>query len=164
VVLVVAFAVSFMSVAYAAIPDGSGVIHGCYQAATGSVAVIDSESGQTCPPGHTALNWNQTGPQGLTGPQGATGPAGVDGVSGYEVVSSPFEFLGGVGLRSSHRADCSAGKSALGGGYDASKAFGTEVDVVASRPVSTVGWWVEFYPTANHSLITVYVICASVGS
>jgi hypothetical protein len=67
--------------ALASIPDSSGVIHGCYKnnnPAKGSVLVVDSEAGESCPSGFTALNWNQTGPQGpvgATGPQGPAGPA-----------------------------------------------------------------------------------------
>ena len=61
-------------VAYASIPGPGGVINGCRKNTDGSMRVIDSAA--TCPSGWTALNWNQTGPQGSTGPTGPTGPAG----------------------------------------------------------------------------------------
>ena len=64
--------------AYAAIPDSSGVIHGCYDNG-GNVKVIDTAVTTSCPKGYTPLNWSQTGPQ---GPQGATGPAGPAGPTG----------------------------------------------------------------------------------
>ena len=34
--------------AWAAIPDGGGVIHGCYDAKQGDLSVIDTEAGRTC--------------------------------------------------------------------------------------------------------------------
>lgn len=48
-------------IAYASIPGGDGVIHGCYKTsnpAKGSLIAIDSAA--SCPNGHTRLNWNQT--------------------------------------------------------------------------------------------------------
>ena len=137
-------------IAYAGIPGPDGVIHGCHKNSDGSLRVIDHTA--SCPNGWTALDWNQTG------------PAGTDGVSGYERVSETFEFLGGVGVRSSHKADCPAGKAVVGGGYDAPATFGTEVRVVSSYPSAQSRWWVEFYPTAEHSVITVYAVCAAIGS
>lgn len=66
-------------VAYATVPDGNGVIHGCYGTKDGSVRVIDPGAGQSCDSKReTALDWNQTGPQ---GPQGVQGPAGERGPS-----------------------------------------------------------------------------------
>jgi hypothetical protein len=67
----IVMAVIGAGVAYAAIPDSSGVIHGCYSK-TGALSVIDSS--QTCGKGTTTLDWNQSGQQ---GPKGDTGPAGA---------------------------------------------------------------------------------------
>lgn len=85
----VGLAILFGGIAYASIPDGSGVIHGCYMNSTGRLKVIDSAS-QTCGTGETALNWNQTGPQGAVGPAGPTGPAGTDALVAtyYQVTST----------------------------------------------------------------------------
>ena len=58
--------------AWATIPDGSGVIHGCYQKNSGSLRVVDE--GVACQASELAVDWNQQGPQGETG---ATGPAGL---------------------------------------------------------------------------------------
>src|SRR5437879_3725406 len=65
-------------IAYASIPDGSGVIHGCYKTIGGSLRVIDTGSGGACNAGETPLGWNQTGPRGPTGLQGAQGPPGLE--------------------------------------------------------------------------------------
>ena len=63
------------SIAYATIPDGSGVIHGCYSSKDGSLRVLDTGSGGACDAKkETALDWNRAG---TTGPKGPTGPAGT---------------------------------------------------------------------------------------
>jgi hypothetical protein len=64
-------------VAYATIPDGGGVIHGCYQRSSGSLRVIDTGTGGACSSQERSLDWSQTGPTGATG---ATGPAGPSDV------------------------------------------------------------------------------------
>ena len=64
------------SIAYAAIPDAAGTIHGCY-AKNGNLRVIDPADPKqnTCKPDETALDWSQTGPAGATG---ASRPTGCD--------------------------------------------------------------------------------------
>jgi Collagen triple helix repeat (20 copies) len=78
-------------VAYATIPDGSGVIHGCYARSGGSLRVIDN--GVTnCRSGETALQWNVQGPPGPQGQQGTTGPqgpAGAEGATGPQGPAGP---------------------------------------------------------------------------
>jgi hypothetical protein len=71
-------------IASAAIPDSSGVFHGCYstngaKATNGTqLNIIDSASA-SCNGTQTAITWNTTGP---TGPAGATGATGQDGAPG----------------------------------------------------------------------------------
>ena len=68
-------------IAYATIPDASGVIHGCYnKTGQATLRVIDTDKGQACSSSETPLNWSQTGP---TGPQGPTGPSDVYSVDGF---------------------------------------------------------------------------------
>ena len=70
--------------AYATIPDGQGVIHGCFKK-SGLLRVIDTATAEQCSSDETALDWNRTGPRGLDGapgPQGAQGPQGVKGDPG----------------------------------------------------------------------------------
>jgi hypothetical protein len=55
-------------IAYATIPDSAGVIQGCYGPG-GFLRVIDSPA-ETCHANETALEWNQTGPQGAAGEPG----------------------------------------------------------------------------------------------
>src|SRR5580765_7592947 len=64
----------------AAIPDSSGVIHGCYSASNGQLRVVSS--GHACRRSEHAVSWNHTGPRGTAGPAGATGAAGSTGATG----------------------------------------------------------------------------------
>lgn len=66
--------------ALAAIPDSSGVIHGCY-ARNGALRVINWP-GHVCARGSSSLSWNRAGPVGPPGPTGATGSAGPAGATG----------------------------------------------------------------------------------
>jgi len=69
------------SVAFATIPGGDGVVHGCYAKSGGSLRVIDG-SVTTCKTSETSLDWNVTGPKGPTGQDGAPGPQGPKGDPG----------------------------------------------------------------------------------
>lgn len=69
-------------VAYSSIPDGAGVIHGCYDTASGALRVIDTDAAGVCRGGETALDWNQKGEPGLSGAMGAPGAAGPQGPPG----------------------------------------------------------------------------------
>ncbi len=65
-------------IAYAAIPDASGVIHACYRTSTddqkGQLRVV--ESAASCRNNESPTQWN------VTGAPGAQGPAGEDGADG----------------------------------------------------------------------------------
>jgi hypothetical protein len=96
ILLLVAAAVSAgaAAIAYASIPDGSGTIHGCFKTGKGDLRVIDPSAGDACLSSETALNWSQTGPQGVQGPQGPQGEQGPQGppgpgVAGHVYVSNP---------------------------------------------------------------------------
>jgi hypothetical protein len=71
VVAAVASAVVIGGVSYASIPDGNGLIHGCYKTAasangTHKLSVINAAVTSTCPSGYTGLNWNADGPNGYS--------------------------------------------------------------------------------------------------
>lgn len=74
-----ALAAGAVSVAVAAIPDGSGVIHGCYRTfpPVGQLRVVDTDRGQRCAASEKPLDWNARGVAGPTGPTGSTGPSGT---------------------------------------------------------------------------------------
>lgn len=92
-------------VAYAAIPDSSGVIHGCRNNLLHTLSVVDSAT-SSCPPGTTALNWSQTGPTGPAGPQGPQGdPAPTPTTSTYAVGTDDIVSSGQSGASADIRCD-----------------------------------------------------------
>jgi hypothetical protein len=58
-------ALSLGSFAWAAIPDGTGTIHACYDKATGALRVTDPELNKpkTCTAKETALDWYKGSPE-----------------------------------------------------------------------------------------------------
>ena len=68
------------TVAFAQIPDSSGVIHACSHTSNGAIRVVDDVS--ECSASEAGLDWFQAGAAGSEGPQGPPGPAGADGVDG----------------------------------------------------------------------------------
>ena len=87
-----------VGVATGAIPDGGGVIHGCYQKTQGQLRVVDTAQGQACSPSENPLNWSQSGPQGPQGPQGPKGDTGPDGPTGPAGPQGPQGAQGPQGL------------------------------------------------------------------
>lgn len=72
-------------VAYAAIPDAGGVIHGCFKKSggdddddggngKGSLRVIDTDKGERCKKSETALDWNQRGRRATRAARDQPGP------------------------------------------------------------------------------------------
>jgi hypothetical protein len=118
-VSVAALTVALGGVAYATIPDSSGVIHGCYQKNVGNLRVINSPS-HGCRPSEVALNWNQTGPTGATGATGTAGATGSQGPTGPQgtlpggrMWINPLDFLAGD---PSVKTSFNAVTSGVGGG------------------------------------------------
>jgi hypothetical protein len=66
-------AIAAGSTAYAAIPDGGGVIHACYNKNSGAVRVTDTDTNSPagCSTKEKPLQWNQQGPKGDRGPSNA---------------------------------------------------------------------------------------------
>ena len=89
-------------VAWAAIPDAAGVIHGCYKKSNGDLRVADSAA--QCGHSEEPISWSQQGPQ---------GPPGVSGIElvGGSVIIPAGEF------RWAHAA-CPTGKKVVGGGFN----------------------------------------------
>ena len=85
------------AVAYAAVPDSAGAIHGCYNKLFGSLRVIDTDRNARCLPGESAISWNQTGPQGPAGAPGPSGPSGPAGPSGTNGTNGPVGPAGAPG-------------------------------------------------------------------
>ena len=161
-------------VAYATIPDSSGLIHGCVVPSGGSLRIIDSGKMASCPAGDSSLNWAQTGPQGnpgaqgprgVQGNQGSVGPVGTSGLSGYVVAQttisvSPGAFVGGT-------ASCpvvgspSVQSNALDGGE--SNTTSGDIRLSDSYPTNNDTQWVVDVinkGSVTHT-VTVYTTCAA---
>jgi hypothetical protein len=129
-------------VAYASIPDASGVIHGCVKNGTTGqreIRVIDTAYTTVCSAGWTAVTWNQTGPQGpvgATGPQGPAGPAGPQGPVGptgatnatYYVRIDEAQTIGGGGSNAI-QVTCPAPDIATGGTWKLRTGSGGDPDL-----------------------------------
>jgi hypothetical protein len=78
-------------VSWASIPDGNGVIHGCYptKGTVHALSVINTAKTAACPSTDTSVTWSQTGPQGPQGSPGPQGPAGAQGPAGPQGPPGP---------------------------------------------------------------------------
>ena len=86
----VVLALTAGGIAFASVPDSSGVIHGCYGSSSPhTLQVIDTATTTNCPTGTKHLNWNQTGSSGPKGAQGIQGPAGPKGGQGVQGPQGP---------------------------------------------------------------------------
>jgi hypothetical protein len=92
-------ALTLGSIAWAAIPNASGVISGCYNKTSGALRVTDpqAKSPAACSAKETSLEWNE---QGLKGDQGEPGPshawAGTP-AGDAEFITSPANYGTQVG-------------------------------------------------------------------
>lgn len=68
--------------AMAAIPDGNGVINGCYKKKKGTLRLVSSS--KKCKKSERAISWNQKGQPGAAGAQGAAGQQGKQGEQGAQ--------------------------------------------------------------------------------
>src|SRR4051794_11323716 len=91
VMLVVVVGLVSAGVAYASIPDSSGVFTACRLTNVGTIRLIDPTATPAssllnhCTPLETQMSWNQggpTGPKGPPGDKGATGDKGLNGDKG----------------------------------------------------------------------------------
>lgn len=98
--LVVVVAAAAGGIAYASIPDSSGVIHACFNPGAASksngteLKIIDSDV-VSCGKGQQEVVWNETGPQGEKGDTGETGDKGDTGDTGPAGPSAAFTNYGG---------------------------------------------------------------------
>lgn len=138
-------------VAYATIPDATGVIHGCYSTKDGSLRVIDTGALQSCDPRkETTLDWNQTGP---------AGPQGPPGVLGLQIVTRDVGTVApGDGIATG--VTCPAGKSPLSGGWQPTFNVAGRLDVVESYPNGRVWMFTVFNDGIAGTDVTLYAVCA----
>jgi hypothetical protein len=160
-------------IVYATIPDGGGVIHGCY-GPSGKLRVIDTDAGESCNGSETAVTWNQTGPQGpqgLPGSPGATGPAGPQGPAGpahVVTVWNGVQVEAAPGSKVQVTAACPAGMVVLGGGgqtNDPTVVDPSKTSIDTSRPDpyysgSPTGWFVSGHRNADVGVGQIQVVAS----
>src|SRR3954463_12546062 len=78
--------------AYAKV-TGDSTIKACAKSETGQLRL---DTGNGCLPSESAVQWNQTGPQGATGPQGPSGTSHVDEWAWYQGVDAGIPIVSGV--------------------------------------------------------------------
>src|SRR5882757_8823735 len=147
------------AVAYAAVPDSAGAIHGCYNKLFGSLRVIDTDRNARCLPGESAITWNQTGPQGpagAPGPSGPSGPAGPTGTNGTNGTNGPVGPTGAPGETGPQ------GPAGPPGVSDAYLADATAVPMYLSAPEQTVvsmsvppgNWVIQAVVSLDNAIVT----------
>ncbi len=112
-VICIALLVAAGGVAFASIPNSSGVVHACYQKKGGGLRVI---GGGKCRKSEKSLAWNQQGSQGVQGIKGAQGIQGGQGIQGAQGAKGergpagpfPGTLPSGVTLRGSYAANLNA--------------------------------------------------------
>ena len=157
------------SIAWAAVPDGANMVHGCYASGstgrTGGAAlsVIDSDRGGKCGRGQTELVFNQRGPQGPPGPASATGLYILN--SGTVTVGGALEDTNGW-----TSAWCDQGDVIQSGGFlrNQSGPGGTwdpQGEIVGSFPAedgftqALDGWTVGWMNGAPGEWFVAYAVC-----
>jgi hypothetical protein len=174
-VAVVVTAVS-AGAAYATIPGGDGLIHGCYTKSGGTLRVIDA-SVTKCKSTETSLDWSQRGlpgPQGDPGEPGPPGPQGEQGEPGAPGGLAGHEVLGAQSAENSSNKFvtvlCPAGKLPVGGGaelFGAGNVNSAPSEVALDSTAITSsgdGWRAEAHevvPTDTAWQLNVKVICAA---
>jgi len=164
--------VALAGTAYATIPGGDGVIHGCYAKSGGTLRVIDA-SVTNCKAGETALDWSQHGIPGPTGDRGAPGPAGPQGDPGAPGGLAGQQLVSAQSGETSDRfkqviAECPTGKVAVGGGAEVRNADGSHVSIPevvldGSFPGNFRNWVGQAHaatPTDEDWTLVVTIICA----
>ncbi|MDX6481216.1 MAG: hypothetical protein QOG85_1726 [Gaiellaceae bacterium] len=131
--LIGALALVGAGIAYGAIPDANGVIHGCYSKTSRYLRVISSTA--KCATGEVALNWNQQGPQGDPGQAGAQGPQGPQGDPG---ATGPQGDPGQTGAQGPKGDTGAAGPQGPKGDTGAAGAQGPKGDTGATGPSGIV--------------------------
>jgi hypothetical protein len=164
------------SIAYAAIPDSSGVFTGCRSNSNGSLRLIDKTVATSSPLGRctaaeTEVQWGQTGPQGLVG---ATGPQGPQGNPGPAATLDNLNvFWTSQGFRDLDSREsatifafCPSGSRRVAGGFSS-----RDVTVHSSLPFESAngdqGWQVsgtaDFALISSDAFLRPWVVCVTLN-
>jgi hypothetical protein len=171
-------------VAYATIPDGSGVYTACELRATGTIRLIDPSLGNGSLLGHCnsvlekEITWNAQGQPGVAGTPGSAGPQGPAGQQGLPGPAGPLfdpqrlyvataTVNGGVSVNPTGYLDatCNPGDALLSGGFDES--FQPTGKVLGSFPENGLfrtdgfgpAWSVKYQYLSSGDEIDSYAVC-----
>jgi|SRR5919108_3096166 hypothetical protein len=174
IVSLMALVLAMGGFAMAAIPDGNGVINGCYKKKKGTLRLV-SRSGK-CKKSERAISWNQKGAAGAAGQAGARGDkgdkgdTGDTGAAGATNVVERYVESTTTATNSSLTANCNPGERATGGSSELQSGSITSLfffepggePVPGSQGSTPTGWKASWYNSDNSSkTIRVSVICAS---
>ena len=144
------------SIAYAAVPDSAGVIHGCITTRTGALRVIDTEAtpAGTCSAGkERPITWNAQGIQGAPGQRGTDGAPGPAGS-----ISATYVRTTNAGVATSGTVQCDTGDIVTGGGANSD---GSLVDVFPFTAGFSSDVPIGYAARrSGGTRLTVYVVCA----
>jgi hypothetical protein len=156
----------------------SGAISGCVKTKGGPLTIV--KAGRKCPKGTVSLVLNTkgaTGPQGATGATGAAGatgtgtkgeqgPPGPSGISDYQKVESSFKkSSGGSTNVGGATAECPAGTSLLGGGYNTTEE-NLKIFMSENGPTDSGEGWEAVALSGSSATFEVkaYAFCAKVAA
>jgi collagen triple helix repeat protein len=136
-------ALAAAGIAYATIPDGSGVYTACKLNATGTIRLIDPSLGEGSLLGHctaleTKISWNQAG---QPGPAGSAGPQGPKGDTGEQGPAGPAGPQGPKGDQGDPGPAGPAGSSGHLSGYSIQTTTLTLGVTCSSSPCNGQGTW-----------------------
>jgi hypothetical protein len=149
---VVSMLIASASIAYAAVPDSAGAIHGCITTRTGALRVIDTEASPagTCSSKERPITWNVQGAPGQPGADGAPGPAGSISATYVRHADSPS---GGA----TATVTCDPGDIVTGGGANSDAVLADvhpyTADFSSDVPIGYAA------RRSSGTTLTVYVIC-----
>jgi hypothetical protein len=132
-------------IAWATIPDGTGLIHACYSASDKSLRIVDSSG---CTKSELPVSWNQNASQGPQGPQGNQGPkgdTGAPGFAGLTFAKGQYDYVVSDSVIGGFFKEltCPAGTKALDGAWDwwvLNGSTHTEEPVAESWPIGDDSW------------------------
>jgi hypothetical protein len=171
IVSLLAVVLAMGGLAVAAIPDGNGVIRGCYKKNKGTLRLVSSSS--KCKKSERAISWNQQGTAGQVGAKGDKGDAGTKGDTGAAGATNVVERYvesTTTATNSSLQANCQAGERAVGGSSELQAGSITTLfffepggePVPGTQGSTPTGWRASWYNSdASSKTIRVSAVCAS---
>jgi hypothetical protein len=135
--------VSLGGIVYASIPGPDAVIHGCYNTQNGQLRVLDSSTA-SCGKNETAIQWNQTGPQGAAGlpgpigPTGQTGATGQQGPAGTPGVAKGYALINPVATNGNFPLVANKSASVIGVVHTSTGVYCFDLDFLSGNAVATL--------------------------